>query len=312
MTIQKVALIGANGHLGPSVLHALLSSTSPKLSITVISRKSSKSTYPTEVNVVHISDNSPPPHEELINVFTGQDAVVTTFAGTQGDLQIRLADAAAEAGVKRFIPADFGSCDSSDPRSLDLVPLYREKEKVRKYLQKLATSSAANGQREDAFSWTSLVCGHFFDYGLESGLLAFDIAARKATVFDGGDIKFSASTLGFIGRATAEILTHRENETRNKMLYIQSFATTQNEVLGLLEKYTEQKWTVEQVDSEKYIDTQKKKLNENSGDHDIIESLVSVEGIVNANWTAKENFANGLLGLQQEDLEGVIRGVVSR
>ncbi|MCJ1237447.1 hypothetical protein MMC14_005432 [Varicellaria rhodocarpa] len=136
--IKKVALIGANGRLWPAILDTLLSAGT--FMVTVISRSSSKSAYPDLVHVTHISDD--PPFEEFVDVLRGQDALVVTFPGSNSDLQMRLADAAAQAGVKRFIPADFGSCDSSSPRALDLVSIYRAKQKVWQHLQQLVTSGS--------------------------------------------------------------------------------------------------------------------------------------------------------------------------
>jgi len=178
MTLTNIALIGANGNLGPSVLSSLLAAKN--LHVTVISRTSSKSTYPSDIKVKHVPDE--PTHAELMNVLRGQDALVTTFAGTNRDLQILLAEASLDAGVKRFIPADFGSCDSSSPRALELVPLYRAKQKVREHLQAMVRAN-------EGFSWTSLVYGHFFDYGLASGLLQFDLEAKKTIVFDDGNVR---------------------------------------------------------------------------------------------------------------------------
>ena len=292
MTVRKVALVGANGTLGPSILHALISANA--FAMTVLSRSSSKSTYPDSVQVISISDDLP--NEEIVQALRGQDALVVAFAGSNSDLQIRLADIAAQLGVRRFIPADFGSLDSSSPRALDLVPLYHAKRKVRLHLQQLASSSG--------LSWTSLVCGHFFDHGLKSGLLNFDVNERKAQIFDGGDIKWSTTTLSTIGTAVVRIL-QQEDETQNRMLYIQSFCTTQNEVLRVLEKITGSKWQVEHLGSEEYIE----EVRSESKGHlsaEAAEQLVSVVGIVDANWEGKEGFANSLLGLKDEDLEQVI------
>ncbi|MCJ1399774.1 hypothetical protein MMC11_002977 [Xylographa trunciseda] len=299
MTIKKVALIGANGTLGPSILHALLSADG--FTITVLSRASSKSTYPASVRVASISDN--PPDKELVDTLRGQDALVVAFTGSISDLQIRLADAAAQAGVKRFIPADFGSCDSSSPLALDLVPLYRTKQNVRQHLQQLASRSN--------LSWTSLVCGHFFDYGLKSGLLQFDVKKRQVQIFDGGDIKWSATTLDTIGTAVMRIL-QKEDETKNRMLYIQSFCTTQNEVLRSLEKITGQKWHVEHVKSEEYINEVKREQKGDLYSAEATEKLVSVVGIIGANWEGKDDFANTLLGLDGEDLDQVIRKTIDQ
>lgn len=298
MAIRKVTLIGANGRLGPAILQALLSART--FAVTVLSRSSSRSTYPDSVQVTHISDD--PPAEELVHALDGQDAIVVAFAGSNSDLQIRLADAAAQAGVRRFIPADFGSCDSSSPRVLDLMPLYRAKQEVQKHLRQLASSSS--------LSWTSLVCGHFFDYGLKSGLLQFDLNGRKARIFDGGEVKWSATTIETIATAVVLVL-QKEDETRNRMLYIQSFCVTQNEVLRSLERATGQDWQVEHLKSEEYVQAIKREIDQDPGNDEAGENLVSVVGIVDANWEAKDDFANGLLGLKNENLDEVIKRVIS-
>jgi putative NADH-flavin reductase len=300
MAIKKVTLVGANGKLGPAILHALLSAGT--FTVTVLSRTSSKSTYPPSVHIARVSDDLP--DDELVQVLRGQDAVVVVFAGSNSDLQIRLADAAARAGVQRFIPADFGSCDSSSARALELVPLYRAKQKVRQHLEQLASDSS---QLSSRLSWTSLVCGHFFDYGLKSGLLLFDVEARKARILDGGEINWSATTIETIATAVMRVL-QKEDETKNRMLYIQSFCVTQNEVLKSLECVTGRSWQVENVDSEEYIREARVRLDQRNPKAQ--EDLVSALGIVDANWEGKGDFANSLLGLKTEDLDQVVRKVI--
>jgi len=298
MTIKKVILVGANGTLGPSILKALLSTNT--LDVTVLSRTSSTSKYPGSVKVVNTSDN--PDIRELVHVLKGQDAVIVAFSGTIGDLQIRLADAAVQAGVKRFIPADYGSCDSSSPRALELMPLYVTKKKVREHLQQLEAKG---------LSWTSLVSGHFFDWGLTSGFLQFNLRTHQGLLFDDGDTKWSATTLSTIATAVVRIL-QKEDETKNRMLFIQSFCITQNELLKSLERADpEQNWKIKHVDSEKYIEDTKAQIDKNPGDAEAIENLVSVVGIVDANWEGKVDFANKLLGLEGEDLHQVVRTAIS-
>ena len=297
--IKTVALIGANGNLGPSILHALLFAET--FTVTVISRSSSKSTYPDSAHVAHISDD--PTLEEFVHVLGGQDALVLTFSGSNSDLQIRLADAAALAGVKRFIPADFGSCDSSSPRALDLLPIYRAKRTVRQHLQQLTSVANSN------LSWTSLVCGHFFDYGLKSGLLQFDITAHKVKIYDSGDVKFSATVIGTIGVAVVRVLQN-EDETRNRMLYIHSSCVTQNEILKSLERVTGRDWQVTHVDSEELINEIKGKLDRDPDNVEATENMVSVLGIVDSNWESKPDLANSLLGLKEDDLDEVVKKVI--
>ncbi|KAK3061907.1 hypothetical protein LTS18_005197 [Coniosporium uncinatum] len=298
MTIRTVTLIGANGTLGPSVLAALLAAKT--FTVTVLSRASSKSKYGADVTDKRLSDDFPT--HELQDALRGQDAVVVTTAGTNDDLQIRIADAAVAAGVRRFVPADFGSCDSGSARALDLVPLYGAKKKVREHLERLA------GENE-GFSWTSLVCGHFFDHGLQTELLHFDVLGRKVRVFDGGDVKASFTTLETIGFATVRVL-QRERETEGKMLYIQSFCVSQNEVLEVVKKVKGGEWKVENVDAEEYMREQKKRLAE--GDKEATERLVGALGVVDADWRGKEGFAMELLGLEDEDLEDVVRKAIGK
>ena len=303
MTIQKVAIIGANGHLGPSILSALLSANT--FDVTVISRKNSKSTYPPSVPIKYVSDD--PSIDEIVPVLTGQDALVVTFAGTNASLQILLADAAVKAGVKRFIPADFGSCDSSSKRALDLMPLYRGKQKVRQHLESVAA-------KEKDFSWTSLVCGHFFDWGLTNALLQFDIKKKKVRIFDGGDIRWSTTTLATVGQATVRIL-QKENETKNRMLYIQSFCVTQKEVLKSLKRVSGEgkEWEEEEVSSEAFIKEMQDKIDHspNGKDADALEELVSVVGIIDANWEGKDDFANDLLSVGGENLDDVVKKAIA-
>ena len=300
MALTKIALIGANGNLGPSILHALLSSTTPKFNVTVLNRQSSKSTYPSTVTTKLIPDD--PSIDDYTSALTSQDVLITTFGGTNSELQIKLADACVAAGVQRFIPADFGSCDSSSQLALELMPLYRRKQEVREHLRQLAG--------EEKLSWTSLVTGHFFDYGLKSGLLLFDVKGKKATVFDGGEIRWSASTLARVGEAVVAVLKMDGEETRDRMLYVQSFCVTQNELVRACERVSGEKWTVEDVKSEDFIKEMKARTDKDTGDHDAYENLVGVVGTIDADWTGKETFSNGLLGLKDEDLEEAVKKVL--
>ena len=305
MAIKTVALVGASGTLGPSILEAL--QTSSTLETTVLLRNSSKSTFPPAVKTVRIPDNLEP-QEALVDILRGQDALVLAFSGSATAQSMTLIDAAIKAGVKRVIPADYGSCDSSNERTLQLVPLYKEKKKVRDYLISL------EGQGEGKLSWTSLVTGHFFDYGLMSGLLAIDVKGRKAKVFDSGETMFSATTLRGIGEAVKRILELEEQETatKNKLVYTQGVTTNQTELIAVLEQITGTRFVVTYLDSNDYIEEHKAKLYGPDGklNGHVVEELVSVEGIVNADWQDKETLVSDLLGLPTEEVEGVVRKVL--
>ena len=294
MSIKSVVLIGADGNLGPSIYAALIENN---FDVTVLKRQSSKSksTYPRQAAVSDAFEVA-----ELAEVFKGHDAVVVTVRGAEIALQNRIADAAVRAGVKRIIPADFGSVDSSSALTQELVPLYVQKSKTRHYLIELA-------EKHPGFTWTSLVCGHFFDWSLEFLHLWFQ--ERKADILDDGNIKWSASTLSQIALATVRVL-QRPEVTSNRMIYIQSFCVTQNEVLKAFEKSTGEKWEVTRLDSKQYQDDRVAKRDE--GDKQAIEDLVWLLGAIDANWEGRKDFAMKDLGLENEHLEDVVAKIVAR
>ena len=295
MSIETVALLGADGKLGPAVLHALLEAG---LKVTVLKRSSSKSSdsYPAVVQVAKVQDDFDV--DDTSEKLSGIDAVVVTIKGSQGEIQRRVAQACVKAEVKRFIPSDFGSCDSSSQRTQDLVPLYKRKTEVREYLIQLA-------KENPTFSWTSLVCGHFFDYDPE--FLHFWVKDSRTEILDSGDVKWSTSTLSRIGKATARILLNPE-ATKNQMIYIQSFCVSQNEVLRAFERATGLSWQVDRLDSKKYEAEEKGKADD--GDLEAVENLVWILGTQDANWETKDGFAIQTLDLENEDLDLVIRRVV--
>jgi len=297
MPLLKVALIGANGTLGPVVLSALLSA--PSLTVTVLTRSSSSSTYPPPIRTVLVPDSLSVP--DLTTALRGQDALVITIIGTLVEEQIKLVDAAYAAGIKRVIPADFGSCDSADEYTLNLLPVMAGKARVRAHLEHLAQENGS------VLSWTSIITGHFFDHGLEDRLLLFDLPQRKVRLLDGGEKRWSASTLERVGETVVRVL-EMEEETRNKILYVQSFCVSQNEVLGVLEKVMGEKWSVEHVNAGELIERNREGVVK--GDWDSVIEVVSVHGLVASNWEDKKGFANGLLGLKEENLEDTVRKVV--
>lgn len=299
MNIKAVTLVGANGNLGTLILDALAAAETFK--ITILKRSSSKSTpaHLDKIRILEVSDTFQV--EELATLLKGQDAVIACFPLKDVGEHIRLAEGAARAGVKRFIPADFGSCDSRDARAREVVKLFDHKVQVRETLERLANDN-------EGFTWTSLVNGHFFDWGLRENFLHFDLANKVADILDDGNMKSSLSTLGRVAEATVRILQDTD-ATRNKMLFVQSFCVSQNEVLRSLEKATGVEWKVNRYDSDSFI-TQHKALAD-AGNKEAIEDLVFALGAIDGNWEQKDGFAMDTLGLKNEDLDEVVNSVIA-
>lgn len=66
--------------------------------------------------------------------------------------QMKIVQAAVAAGVKRYIPAEFG-LDTSDPKALDVAPCLTIKTDIVKYLR----------EHEDIISWTAILNGLWID-----------------------------------------------------------------------------------------------------------------------------------------------------
>ncbi|GKT90374.1 isoflavone reductase family protein [Colletotrichum tofieldiae] len=275
MSLKKVTLVGASGNIGAAVLPQLLNSD---LDLTILSRQGSSATFPDGIKVVK-SDYSP---ESLARVLEGQDAVVSMLPIMALEEQKKIAEAAIKAGVKRFIPSEYGS-DSSPKKA---------------HLDWLAT-------KEDQISWTAIITGPFFDWGVKLGMTGFDLANKAVTLIDGGKTPFTASNVAQIGRAIVSVLQHPA-ETKNQLVFIESFTTTQTEILAVLEKLTGQEWKVNKdVRQDGFAKLGKGEFVE--GGSAVIMALVLGEGGLEDHTHVKGGIWNQRLGLKTESVEQTVR-----
>ncbi|KAM7217987.1 hypothetical protein V8F06_006670 [Rhypophila decipiens] len=310
--IKNVALVGANGSLGSVILRALIESN--RFHVSILRRLSSTSSLPPDLeanpalSILTVSDAWE--EDELADALKGQDAVIAAFPVHNVEEHIALANAAYKSEtVRRFIPADFGSVDARSPLARSLVPLFERKVVTRKRLEDLAARSVSDGNRQE-FSWTSLVNGHFFDWGLANGFLHFYPGEKRAEILGSGNERSSTATLGKVAEAVIRILRDRLEESRNRVLMVQSFCVSQLDVLASVERVTGQKWKVGYEDTERFI--ARHKALADGGDKESIEDLVFALGVVDGNWETKEDIAMGLLGLEEEDLDTEVRKALGR
>ena len=148
--IKKVIIIGAGGHLGPSILAAF--TADPHFTVSVLTRQSSKSIFPSHLKVFRVGDDYP--EADLLGAFEGQDAVISTIATANASQQNAFADAAIKAGVKRFVPSEFGS-DTSNEKAMAILPQY--------FAGKKATVEYLKGKEKEGLTWTAFVTGPFFE-----------------------------------------------------------------------------------------------------------------------------------------------------
>lgn len=96
--IKNIAIVGAGGNLGSLVTKALLEAK--KFNITIISRAESKSSLPADASIT-VKQGDYTSAEFLVEAFAGIEAAIFTLHWSAiPELEIKLIEAAAEAGVK--------------------------------------------------------------------------------------------------------------------------------------------------------------------------------------------------------------------
>jgi len=290
--IKNVLLIGASGNLGPSVLREFLNSP---FNISVLSRQESTATFPSDVKVIKADYSS---SSSLTAALQGQDAVISIVGGVALGDQQKFIDAAIAAGVKRFLPSEFGS-NTPDPRVNAIVPIFAAKTGAVDYLK----------SKENEITWSSLITGPFFDWGLKVGFLGFDLSSKTVTLIDNGTTPFSSTNLSQIGKALIAILQHPA-ETANKYIYVSSFNISQSDILAVFEKVSGEKWTAKNVDSKELIQDATKRFQ--AGDFGAISDLIrgAAFGEQGLGDSRPAGLWNERLGLQQEDLEETVKTVL--
>ncbi|VUC25780.1 unnamed protein product [Clonostachys rosea] len=217
--IKNVAVTGASGSLGTVIFDHLVSSG--KFNITVLRRHGSSSKFPEGTKVIDVNFDSV---DELTAALKGQDALVSSVGTPLLQGQKLLVDAAIAAGVKRVLPSEFGSnLDFANTRKL---PVFAHKVEVQDYLKEKAKTTP--------ITYTFVYNSAFLDWGLQHNFLLAH-AEGKPSIFDGGDITFSATTLSSVADAVVGVLSHPE-ETKNRTVFIEDTKITQNKLLELAKK----------------------------------------------------------------------------
>jgi hypothetical protein len=212
-------------------------------------------------------------------------------------------DAAIQAGVKRFILTEYGN--NTCAAASELVLLYAEKAKVIDYLK----SHEATG-----LTWTAIYTGQFFDWGLESGWLDYDLKKKKAVIFDSGNKEWSTTIIGTVSTAVVKVLL-KPGETKNRPVFISSFTLSQHQLLKALERASGSKWEVEKITSEEAL--KKGRELDSQDKYEGLKLLVllllySDDADRGANFEKDGLLDNKLLGLPVEDFTEVVERVVKQ
>ncbi|GFF56620.1 hypothetical protein IFM61392_06607 [Aspergillus lentulus] len=279
--IQKVALLG-KGFLGSAVLDQLIKSG---FSVTVLTRsRSSIQEVPAGVEVVEVDYASA---DSLEQALRGHDAVVSTINSAAFMIQKPAIDASIRAGVKRFIPADFGALTTA-PEAQDL-PVHARPVEIQDYLKE----KAELGELE----YTILAVGLFLEYVVSSPFVV-DRVNRTAVLYDGGEHPFSTTSVASIGKAVAGALKNAD-ATRNRVLHVHDMVLTQKKVLALAKKYNPpaEAWTESDVDAEAELADMVNQISEKGMEMPLVLGLLKAAVFSGKYPSAYKKVDNELLGL---------------
>jgi hypothetical protein len=332
--IKNVLVLGATGSVGPTIVNALISHPQG-YTVSILTRPGSfektRSMFPDpEIKIFKADYSSPDVTAEAFKAsFENQDAIVSAIATFTVSQQVAIIDAAlAVKSVQRFIPSEYG-IDTSKSDSLEKnVPVAHIKTDIVEYLKK----------HESSLSWSAVCTGAFFDWVLQyPGMMGWNVPSRAATIFDGGDVPYEATNIAQIGAAVAAILsatpspgfpdgtaktTQMVDITKNKYVYVNSFTTTQNTVLGFLEKHTGTKFKVEAASAAEMAKDAIARAAKSVPGFRPTDNLEYADGVVemifasiygNGNlnhFSETKGLWNHALGLKGENVEESVKGAV--
>ncbi|KIW19876.1 hypothetical protein PV08_00451 [Exophiala spinifera] len=302
--IKKVVVVGGSGLTGGEITRALLRSG---FEVSVLSRASSNAQVPDGARGIK-TDYS---HDSLVAAFRGQDAVVSAITTLFVGQQLTIIDAAIEAGVRRFIPSEYG-VDTSDPAVAEIAPPAGTKTEIVAYLK---------SKQDTGMSWSAIIVGAFFDAIFDvPGVLGLNLAEKTMTIFDGGDVEFEATNLDQIGRAVAAVLSAEHlDATANQYVYLNSFTLTQNQMLKTLQDLTGNKIQVQYAKKEDFRKSSQEKIKSDPDKGDVW-VRGSYEGIVLimlneggfCEYSKKGLLWNKKLGLPEGNVDETIKAVLSK
>ncbi|KAK5269718.1 hypothetical protein LTR99_007153 [Exophiala xenobiotica] len=334
-----VALVGATGNLGPAILTQLLSAG---FHVTIFARVGSGSKV-SSTGTATIREVDYASHGALVQALSSPpvDVVVCTLGWFPGffDTQKAIIDACIEAGcVKRFLPSEFGNGANANVRKFPL--LWHDKSKTQDYLVETVEKAAAaagtvqnnnpispgknspSPDSEVVFSYTIVNTGSFLDWQLERGFMV-NLKDRTATLYDGGDVRCSATRVVTIGKAVVGVLRNLD-ATRNRHVFVHDVAITQNQLIGLAKKIDgdgdggkgeESTWTTTSMSTADVERDAYKALEE--GDF----MSATLRFISRACWGQgfgqdfSDKLDNEILGIpvmSEEDIEGMMRDIMAK
>jgi hypothetical protein len=225
--LSQLTLKQATGTIGKFIVKELLEAG--KHEVTAITRTDSQAVMPDGVKVAKVNYDD---QSTLVAALRGQQVLIITMAPfAPKDTQLKLVEAAAEAGVPYVVPNGWGF-DPTHPSSDDsfLGPGQRA---IQKRIEELGKSC-----------WIEFVSGSWYEFSLggTKDRYGFDFQNRSVIFYDDGMARINTSTWDQTGRAVAKVLSLKEkpdnkdddsltlSSFKNKLVYFSSFYVSQKDI----------------------------------------------------------------------------------
>ncbi|KAK8037988.1 hypothetical protein PG994_014755 [Apiospora phragmitis] len=316
--VKNVAIVGATGSVGSYIVDEILKAG--KHQVTAITRQASTAVMPDGVKVAKVDYAD---HSSLVAALRGQDVLIITMSvQAPKEAQLKLVDAAADAGVRWVLPNEWG-LDQTNEALADGAFMGPPSRAVRKHIEDRGVSS-----------WIGVVCGFWYDFSLGGSLAryGFDFGNRSVTLFDDGTQPINTTTFPQVGRAVARLLAlPREGSAesegqgkkkgsladfRNGFVYISSFCVSQKDMLESALRVTGttlEDWTVRREGSaERYEKGLQMMKGGNMGG--FVQAMYTHTFFPNDDgaYEKSRGLHNELLGLPVEDLDEFTKLAITR
>ncbi|KAF8270999.1 NAD-binding protein [Lactarius quietus] len=225
---KNFAVVGA-GTIGTFIIHQLLTDKAAGTidDVVVLTRQGSKSTVGTGAKLVTVDYSN---KESVKKALAGVDVLISALPGTALDVQPGIAEVAKEAGVKLFVPSEFGG-----PTEGATEGLFGAKAKIQEQLKAIGIPYAL------------FYSGPFADF-IWAPYLGLDIANGKVSVGGDGSKQISFTSRTDIARFVSYVLTHLPaDQLKNRSFTMAGDTKSLNEIVKEYEVRTGKKVEVTYV-----------------------------------------------------------------
>jgi len=222
---KKVCIVGGTGHLGQFITNAFLARKN-EADITVLTRPESQTNESTKklcdsfrsrgAKISYVDFNN---SNELIKALKGNEVVISALShNVVAEEQNKLIDAAKMAGVKKFIPSEFG-VDTTLSFNQEISLIKPKIDSVKKL-------------EELGLDYTRFMTGIFLDMFF-SPWFGFDLPNGKANIIGDGNVKFPFTHREDVGKYVAEAVLSGKSP---KVVRLAPIMLSLNDALDLLRK----------------------------------------------------------------------------